>query len=211
MKPKTVRNGLTGLLIALGSIFPNQLGSSDCCIKPVDYSAPAEISYISPVHSFSNLARKNISDLTSEERTKLTSRLRMRESAGRADALGITIRARRFSAQTIADTIYSVGENQINISESGALEDYNIFHRRKFSTRDMLNPQKNRIVRDWYLFRRIPRLLNFYGLETTVANALASYNTGIGNLIRAGGDAINNFEQLPEITQRYIQNITRQD
>jgi len=217
MKKRTVRTGLAGLLIILGSMIPNEsvLGkiisieprNTIYCRKPFDYSASSEIPYISP--SFNALARRNITNLTQEERAELTSRLRIRESAGRANALGITIRARRFNAQTIADTIYSVGENQINISESGALEDYNIFHKRKFSTRDILNPQKNRIVRDWYLFQRLPQLLNFYGIEATVANVLASYNAGPGRFMAAGRDAIRDFDRLPKITQDYIQDITR--
>jgi len=110
----------------------------------------------------------------------------------------------------VQDTIRSVGENQINISNSGALEDYNNYHRRKFSEEEMRNPRKNRIVRDWYLFHRIPQLLNSYGLEKTVANTLASYNTGIGNLIKAGGNATRNFNRLPKITQKYIKSITRE-
>jgi len=207
MKTKIRRTVVTGLIAIAGTLIPNNLLSSNCCTKPNEYSASPEISY---ANRFTPLARKNIENLTNEERAELTERLRMRESSGRADAVGVTIRTRRVNGETSADTIYSVGENQINISRGGALADYNQMHRIKFSEEDMIGPVKNRIVRNWYLFQRIPQLLNFYGLETTVANTLTGYNTGIGNLIKAGGDAIRDFDRLPKITRDYIQNITRE-
>ena len=216
-----MRNGLIGIVMSLGSLSsPYSLGGSDYCGSPLRDSIPIGISYtqpkISSVNSeiyFSDLARKNVTALSQSEREELTSKLRMRESSGRANATSFVVRKRRVNGEIFADTIHSVGENQINISERGALEDYNAFHKRRFSAEDMLNPSKNRVVRDWYLFRRIPQILTFYGLETSVANILASYNAGHVKLIKAGGNALDedNFKKLPRITQKYIRELTEED
>ncbi|MCX6749625.1 MAG: hypothetical protein NTW17_02675 [Candidatus Pacearchaeota archaeon] len=219
MKTRTVRTGLAGLFITLGSMIPNKsvLGkiisieprNTICCTEPINYSSPVEVSHPNSNNFFSALATKNIRDLTSEERAKINSRVSIRESSGRANAVSRVIRNRIANGRTIVDTTYSLGENQINIGSHGALADYNQTNRRQFREDDMLNPRKNRMVRDWY-FRRISHILNSHGIEATVANVLASYNAGPGRFMAAGGDAIRDFKKLPKITQDYIQNITRE-
>lgn len=152
----------------------------------------------------SDLAMKNIYSLTPEEKTHVIERLKNRESGGQPDAVSEVIRTRIVDGEAVSDTIYSIGENQINTSPGGALDDYNASHRRKFSEEDMLNPRRNRMVRDWYLLSKLPKMLVDHGLEATVANVLSGYNAGAGTLIKAGGDAVRNFPSLPSETQDYL-------
>lgn len=162
-----------------------------------------------------SLARKNVKELSEGEKSYLIDRLIQRESRGDPKALNTVIKKRKDSHGRVVhvDTIYSVGENQINVSPTGALTDYNIYHPTKqFLPEDMLAPAKNRVVRNWYLFKRIPKLLKSRGFVANVANGLAAYNTGVGNLDKmAKGDAITNFDRLPRITQSYIKEITGED
>jgi hypothetical protein len=155
----------------------------------------------------SELAKKNVVELTLEEKRTIIERLVSIESQGDPNAVNRVVRQRTIEGKVVEDTIYSVGEGQINISSSGALEDYNQFHDPDFTPQDMLNPEKNRTVRDWYLWTRIPELLNTKGLETTVANIVASYNTGAERLKKRGGDAIEYFKRLPRITRNYLKKI----
>lgn len=155
-----------------------------------------------------NVAAKSIENLNQEEEKELTERLSMTESKKDNYAISRVLRKRLRGDRLTHDTIYSIGENQINISPGGALEDYNEMHSVKFKTTDMFNRENNRAVRDWYLFERIPYLLRNNGLSTSVANSLAVYNAGIGTFLNSGGDAISNFEYLPEKTQDYVRIIT---
>ncbi len=212
---RVIRQGIIGLASIVTTMFPPQLGKTDNAElpEPVAYSYDMpEINVKADPLPFSldYIAGKNIGDLTSEEKSHLVQRLKKTESNNNPNAVSFVIRKSVVDGMVVPDTIYSKGENQINTSESGALEDYNQNHARQFSEEDMFNPRKNGIVSRWYLFERIPKMLEQRGLEKTVANVLASYNTGIGNLRRMSyGDAIKNFDRLPKITQKYIRDITR--
>ena len=215
IRKSMIKQGVIGLVGLLTNVFPVPLGST----AYPETSIPVAYTYTMPAievkaeplpFSLDYLAGKNINDLTSEEKDYLIQRLKKIESNNDPNAVSFVLRKIVIDGEVVSDTVYSKGENQINTSESGALEDYNENHARQFSEKDMFNARKNRIVRDWYLFERIPEMLEEHGLEKTVANVLASYNTGIGNLIRRGeGDAVNHLDRLPAITQDYIRNITK--
>jgi hypothetical protein len=59
------------------------------------------------------------------------------------------------------------------------LIDYNNYHAKKYTLKDLYNPAKARKVADWYLHHRIPEMLKFYGKERTIENILICYNAGI--------------------------------
>jgi soluble lytic murein transglycosylase-like protein len=80
-----------------------------------------------------------------------------------------------------------------------ALEDFNKFNKTKYTLEEMKDVQKNMQVTNWYLYDRIPLMLNHYKLPVTIPNILASYNFGIGN--------VKNNKPLPTETVNYIHNI----
>jgi len=61
------------------------------------------------------------------------------------------------------------------------------------------DPEKNKIIANYYLNIEIPRLLKHFGLVDTIENRLASYNWGIGNLKNKG------LENAPQETLDYIE------
>ncbi|MBI3623337.1 transglycosylase SLT domain-containing protein [Candidatus Pacearchaeota archaeon] len=191
-KAKTIRNTLLGLSLAYALSNP----------APTYSQTKAQ-------EEFSYLARKNIVDLTLEEKRTLVGRLSFVESTNNPNAVNIVLKKNKRGE--VVEKIYSVGQNQINISESGALADYNSSHEQDFTPQDMFNPQNNEIVRDWYLFERLPRILESKGIETTVANCVGAYNCGARRLKQTGRDAIKYFQKLPEITQHYLKMILGED
>lgn len=63
------------------------------------------------------------------------------------------------------------------------LDDWNGMHpREQYSLDDLWDPKINKRIAVWYLFDRIPQLLDHYGVLITTENILISYHDGIGNL-----------------------------
>jgi soluble lytic murein transglycosylase-like protein len=81
-----------------------------------------------------------------------------------------------------------------------ALQDFNRMNKEKYTIEDMKDPQANMRVTNWYLYDRIPSMLNTYKIPVTIPNILASYNFGIGN--------VKKNKPLPKETINYINNIT---
>lgn len=80
------------------------------------------------------------------------------------------------------------------------LADYNQYHKhnqhRDIREEDLFDPVVNEKIAAWYLYHRIPALLDHYGLQITTDNILWAYNAGIGKV----KDRI-----LPPETREYIQ------
>jgi len=91
------------------------------------------------------------------------------------------------------------GRGLCQISEV-CLEDYNnhnIRHERnKIVVEQLFTPKTNLIIADWYMNKRIPYMLRYYGIEDTVKNRLWSYNAGIGRVVNG---------IMPQETKRYIE------
>ena len=49
---------------------------------------------------------------------------------------------------------------------------------------DMYNPQLSLKVANWYMNRRIPKMLKYYNIPDTIENRLFAYNAGIGKVIK---------------------------
>jgi hypothetical protein len=81
------------------------------------------------------------------------------------------------------------------------LDDYNIYHKDKYSLNDMYNPEKAYIVADWYVNKRIPQMLRYYRQELNLENQLVCYNAGISYI------AFN--KPLPVETVNYIRKYKR--
>lgn len=76
------------------------------------------------------------------------------------------------------------------------LKDFNLNARRgTFSLSDMKDPAKAKIVASWYLFERLPGLIQHLGEEVNVDTILIGYNCGPGCLKRS---------KLPPETQNYL-------
>jgi hypothetical protein len=76
------------------------------------------------------------------------------------------------------------------------LKEYNVKHTAsKIDSNALFSPVEARKVAEWYLLRRIPELLKFYGFPAKIDNILVCYNAGIGKL-RKG--------IMPKETKNYI-------
>jgi hypothetical protein len=69
-----------------------------------------------------------------------------------------------------------------------------------YDTSDLFDADINRQVGRWYLFVRIPQMLEHYKLADTLENRLICYNFGIGNLIKYRQGKI----KLPKETRNYL-------
>ncbi|MFW5847274.1 MAG: lytic transglycosylase domain-containing protein [Nanoarchaeota archaeon] len=86
------------------------------------------------------------------------------------------------------------------------IREWNEFNRNNsYTLEDMKIPEKNREVGRWYLEKRIPQMLNSYGLKDNLKNRLASYNWGIGKVKKMGGIKKDNLSEIPKETRDYIQ------
>jgi soluble lytic murein transglycosylase len=77
----------------------------------------------------------------------------------------------------------------------GALKEFNKMNKKNYSMDNMFNPNMNKEVGTWYVYNRIPQMLEHFKLPITPENMLASYNGGIGNVRK---------NKLPEETQKYV-------
>ena len=77
----------------------------------------------------------------------------------------------------------------------GALKEFNQRNKKNYSMDNMFDPNMNREVGKWYIYNRIPQMLEHFKLEVSPENMLASYNGGIGN-VRKG--------KLPDETKKYV-------
>ncbi len=77
----------------------------------------------------------------------------------------------------------------------------------QYNLYDLFDPYKNIQVGKWYLHQRIgEHYLPFYGLKNHNENLAASYNAGpvrIGKI----GDALENFDKLPQQTKDYLKKL----
>lgn len=77
------------------------------------------------------------------------------------------------------------------------LKEWNNFHPKEQHTRaDLWNPVVNKKIADWYINKRIPQMLKYYGKPDTVPNRITAYNAGINYVVKD--------KPLPRITKLYI-------
>jgi len=95
-----------------------------------------------------------------------------------------------------------IGQYQISKS---VLKEYNKFHNSTYSTGHLFIPSINRRIALWYLTKRIPQMLRYYKLPTSLLYILASYNWGIGRVVKWHKKS-GQFKDLSYETQRYIVN-----
>lgn len=93
----------------------------------------------------------------------------------------------------VGDGRKSFGVYQINVN--GALADYRKYVD-KVSKKDLMNPEVNREIADWYINRRIPLMLRFFKKPVTNRNILIAYNAGIAYVAHE--------KDLPETTLEYL-------
>lgn len=78
----------------------------------------------------------------------------------------------------------------------GVLKEWNAAHKsQRYGLKDLLDPQVNTSVADWYLNRRIPAMLRSLKLPVTLPNLIICYNAGCG-AVKKG--------RIPPVTQEYL-------
>lgn len=79
---------------------------------------------------------------------------------------------------------------------------------RQYNEYDLFDPYTNVNVGQWYLHERIGKhYLPHYGLKVNEENLAASFNAGPVRIGEDIGDAIENFDKLPEQTQGYLKKL----
>ena len=91
----------------------------------------------------------------------------------------------------------AIGEYQITYI---CLQDYNQYHSQKISRDKLYIQSVNFQVYYWYMNKRIPQMLEYYGYKDCVDNRIICYDWGIGNFIKW----MNREEVLPLETIEYI-------
>jgi len=98
------------------------------------------------------------------------------------------------------EAIGSSGERGLYQIMPITLKEYNDYHQRDFSAKELFNPNVNYKIAEWYIEKRIPEMLEYYNKRVTVKNILWAYNAGIGRVV----DGI-----MPETTKDYISKYLR--
>lgn len=80
------------------------------------------------------------------------------------------------------------------------LIEYNKFNKTSHQPRDLFNPIINKKIGIWYMTKRIPQMLRYYGLPLTADNHIIAWNAGIKNA-RIG--------RVPKITKLYLKKYAR--
>jgi len=97
----------------------------------------------------------------------------------------------------------------MQIKPNGALAEWNKYRSgKKYSLKDMFNPQRNIEVGKWYLHRILNHYHPHYKLDSHEPNVLASWNIGPPKHAKFFGDAIENFKDLPGQTKEFIKKVT---
>ena len=77
------------------------------------------------------------------------------------------------------------------------LKEWNNFNPKEQHTKaDLWIPAINEKIADWYLNKRIPQMIKYYGKEDSIRNRIIAYNAGI-NYVRTG-------KPIPKITKLYL-------
>ena len=82
------------------------------------------------------------------------------------------------------------------------LQEFNQLEKKQYQPRDLFDPAINEEIADWY-FQRLQYMLSYYDVKVTVATLIASYNWGIGNVVRWYRSGARP-EALPAETRDYI-------
>lgn len=99
-----------------------------------------------------------------------------------------------FNARTKCYGLYQISEV--------CLQEFNALEKKDYRLQDLFDSSVNEEIAGWY-FERLQYMLDHYGIKVNVTTVLASYNWGIGNVVRwyrAGGSRAG----LPAETRAYI-------
>lgn len=75
------------------------------------------------------------------------------------------------------------------------LKEYNDSHDKKYSKKDLLNGGINLIIANWYINKRIPKMMTKLKVKDNLESRLSCYNQGIGNHKKG---------RMPKETRDYI-------
>jgi len=87
------------------------------------------------------------------------------------------------------------------------LKEYNQYKKEHYKVEHLFDEQVNITIGTWYINKRIPQMLKYYGIDNTSIKELdlyiiACYNWGIGNVVKWYKKK-GKIENLPQETQNY--------
>ena len=77
------------------------------------------------------------------------------------------------------------------------LLEFNKFNRTAYELEDLFHPDTNKMIAEWYLYKRIPQMLEHFNKPVTERNVLICYNAGIRY--------VAHDLKIPSETERYIE------
>jgi soluble lytic murein transglycosylase-like protein len=99
-----------------------------------------------------------------------------------------------YNAQTKCYGLYQISE--------ACLLDFNQIRNTRYITEDLFDPQINEMIASWY-FLHIEEMLAYYNIPVSIATVIASYNWGIGNVLKWHQSGAG-LEKLPAETRNYL-------
>lgn len=94
---------------------------------------------------------------------------------------------------------YKVGDggesNGCHQVSTGTLKEYNQFNHTEYTKKDLLNDAISLKIATWYIEKRIPQMLRYYGKPVDLKHKLWAYNAGIGRVVEG---------VMPEKTKKYL-------
>lgn len=101
----------------------------------------------------------------------------------------------------------------MQLMDNGALADWNMMNGQSLTKEQAMDPNINKQIGTWYLQKRIPTMLQQYGLPLSPEYMLMAYNWGIGNLMdwykgkgQYKGKA-KDYSLVPQETKQYVKKI----
>jgi len=80
------------------------------------------------------------------------------------------------------------------------LQEYNQRNKTHYTAGDLFNAEINIKIATWYLNKRIPQMLRYFGKPVTCENQIICYNWGIGQFLKYA----NGKKKLPATTKKYL-------
>jgi hypothetical protein len=81
------------------------------------------------------------------------------------------------------------------------LQEFNSYNKKFYTKNDLLNDAISYEVAEWYLNKRIPQMIRYFGKPDTLENRLIAYNAGI-SYVKTG-------KPIPSITKKYLEKYAR--
>ena len=89
----------------------------------------------------------------------------------------------------------------------GTLREYNQINKTNYTEEDLMNPTINEKIGRWYLFKRLPEIIDSKNIPKSLYTLLVSYNRGAENVKKWLANQKGEFHTQPKETQNYVKKI----